>query len=166
MQLSSTNINALLEELNKFDWEIADLGHLLEEQTRPRGIKRETMFRVLEDSHFVEKLVCLIQVEELLDNVHPAHLPPAVTQLYDQIEALLDEKRIHKAEVLCLTLEEVRFSARVIKRLRAEGITNLGELRVRTQKYLASIPGLGNQAIHEIIDKLRDLGLTLSQEMD
>ena len=65
------------------------------------------------------------------------------------------------AEDLALPIEDLDLTVRSYNCLKREGIHTVGELVSRSEADLLDIRNFGSKSIHEVADKLRDMGLQL-----
>lgn len=93
----------------------------------------------------------------LVDHFAVIASPPHVTAETPQIK---------EAEAVPSTdeLAELALSARTANALKKNGVSSLAELQMRSKKELEEFAGLGKKGIEEIVEKLKERGLSLKED--
>ena len=77
---------------------------------------------------------------------------------------MIEKTEDPKAIALEKTIEELDFSQRAYNCLKRDGINTLQELVSKSETEIMKIRNLGKKSLKEVLDKVRDLGLTLHDD--
>jgi len=105
-------------------------------------------------SNILVRLKALLKERHLIDE--------QITHLLAESTTTLKERNLNRPLVL---LEEVGFTARVLKALRSEGFTHLNDIEYFKETDLRSIPNLGKLSFNEILFQSRRRGIELGSRV-
>lgn len=105
-------------------------------------------------SNILVRLKALLKERHLLDE--------QITHLLAESTTTLKERNLNRPLV---PLEEVEFTARVLKALRSEGFTHLNDIEYFKETDLRSIPNLGKISFNEILFESRRRGIELGSRV-
>jgi len=77
---------------------------------------------------------------------------------------MIEKAEDSKTRALETTIEELDFSVRAYNCLKRAGIHNLQDLVNKTESEMMKIRNLGKKSLKEVLQKIKDLGLTLREE--
>ena len=78
-------------------------------------------------------------------------------------EIMVEKEETKKEKVLELTVEELDLSVRSYNCLKRAGINTVEDLAVKTSEEMMRVRNLGKKSLEEVINKLTDLGLILTE---
>ena len=78
----------------------------------------------------------------------------------DQMKEMIKER---KSVILDTHIDDLEFSARTYNALKREGLCTLGDISNVTEQKLAKIRNLGEKSCNEVIEKLKEYGLSLKE---
>lgn len=87
-----------------------------------------------------------------------------LSAIADVTGLMIEKTEDPKAIALEKTIEELDFSQRAYNCLKRDGINTLQELVSKSETEIMKIRNLGKKSLKEVLDKVRDLGLTLHDD--
>ena len=87
-----------------------------------------------------------------------------LSAIADVTGLMIEKTEDPKAIALEKTIEELDFSQRAYNCLKRDGINTLQELVSKSETEIMKIRNLGKKSLKEVLDKIRDLGLTLHDD--
>ena len=87
-----------------------------------------------------------------------------LSAIADVTGLMIEKTEDPKAIALEKTIEELDFSQRAYNCLKRDGINTLQELVSKSETDIMKIRNLGKKSLKEVLDKVRDLGLTLHDD--
>ena len=76
----------------------------------------------------------------------------------------IEKEEDKKVKVLEMPIEELELSVRSFNCLKRSGISTVGDLTNKTENDMMKVKNLGKKSLEEVIAKLHDLGLNLTEE--
>ena len=87
-----------------------------------------------------------------------------LSEIADMTGIMIEKAEDSKTRALETTIEELDFSVRAYNCLKRAGIHNLQDLVNKTESEMMKIRNLGKKSLKEVLQKIKDLGLTLREE--
>ena len=87
-----------------------------------------------------------------------------LSKIADMTGIMIEKTEDIKTRTLETTIEELDFSVRAYNCLKRAGIHNLQDLVNKTEPEMMKIRNLGKKSLKEVLQKIKDLGLTLRDE--
>ena len=87
-----------------------------------------------------------------------------LSEIADMTGIMIEKTEDSKTRALETTIEELDFSVRAYNCLKRAGIHNLQDLVNKTESEMMKIRNLGKKSLKEVLQKIKDLGLTLRDE--
>ena len=87
-----------------------------------------------------------------------------LSEIADMTGIMIEKAEDSKTRALETTIEELDFSVRAYNCLKRAGIHNLQDLVNKTESEMMKIRNLGKKSLKEVLQKIKDLGLTLRDE--
>ncbi|MCD7777468.1 MAG: DNA-directed RNA polymerase subunit alpha, partial [Clostridiales bacterium] len=81
-------------------------------------------------------------------------------------EILVEKEEGKKEKVLELTIEELDLTVRSYNCLKRAGINTVEDLAKKTEEDMMKVRNLGRKSLEEVLNKLAELGLSLSPSED
>lgn len=81
-------------------------------------------------------------------------------------DVIVEKEEDKKEKVLEMTIEELDLSVRSYNCLKRAGINTVENLIAKSDEDMMKVRNLGRKSLEEVINKLKDLGLTLKKEED
>ena len=94
------------------------------------------------------------RIRELTDDLS------MITKMTNEV---LDKEENEKEKVLVMSIDELELSVRSYNCLKRAGINTVEELTNRTSEDMMKVRNLGRKSLEEVLAKLKELGLELSQ---
>ena len=79
-------------------------------------------------------------------------------------QVMVEKEEDKKVKVLEMPIEELELSVRSFNCLKRSGISTVGDLTNKTENDMMKVKNLGKKSLDEVIAKLHDLGLNLTEE--
>ena len=79
-------------------------------------------------------------------------------------QVMVEKEEDKKVKVLEMPIEELELSVRSFNCLKRSGISTVGDLTNKTENDMMKVKNLGKKSLEEVIAKLHDLGLNLTEE--
>ncbi len=89
-----------------------------------------------------------------------------LTETINDVEIMVEKEEEEKDKILEMTIEELDLSVRSYNCLKRAGINTVEELTQRTEEDMIKVRNLGKKSLEEVIQKLRELGLSLKESDD
>jgi len=89
-----------------------------------------------------------------------------LTDHIDDVEIMVEKEEDKKEKVLEMTIEELDLSVRSYNCLKRAGINTVEELIQRTEEDMMKVRNLGKKSLEEVINKLKELNLSLKPSDD
>lgn len=87
-----------------------------------------------------------------------------LSKIADMTGIMIEKTEDPKTRALETTIEELDFSVRAYNCLKRAGVHNLQDLVNKTEPEMMKIRNLGKKSLKEVLQKIKDLGLTLRDE--
>ncbi|WP_048601040.1 DNA-directed RNA polymerase subunit alpha [Rubeoparvulum massiliense] len=88
----------------------------------------------------------------------------SLTDEAQEAEIMIEKENDEKEKVLEMTIEELELSVRSYNCLKRAGINTVQELTQKTEEDMMKVRNLGRKSLEEVVEKLRELGLSLRTE--
>ena len=79
---------------------------------------------------------------------------------------MVEKEDNEKEKVLEMSIDELELSVRSYNCLKRAGINTVEELTNKTAEDMMKVRNLGRKSLEEVLTKLKELGLSLSQSED
>ncbi len=79
-------------------------------------------------------------------------------------QIMVEKEEDEKEKILEKPIEELELSVRSFNCLKRSGVSTVGDLTKKTENDMMKVKNLGKKSLEEVIEKLHDLGLDLTQE--
>lgn len=89
-----------------------------------------------------------------------------LTETVNDVEIMVEKEEEQKDKILEMTIEELDLSVRSFNCLKRAGINTVEELVQRDEEDMMKVRNLGKKSLEEVINKLRELGLSLRKDDD
>lgn len=89
-----------------------------------------------------------------------------LTETVNDVEIMVEKEEEQKDKILEMTIEELDLSVRSYNCLKRAGINSVEELVQRNEEDMMKVRNLGKKSLEEVINKLRELGLSLRKDDD
>jgi len=89
-----------------------------------------------------------------------------LTETVNDVEIMVEKEEEQKDKILEMTIEELDLSVRSYNCLKRAGINTVEELVQKNEEDMMKVRNLGKKSLEEVINKLRDLGLSLRKDDD
>ena len=86
-----------------------------------------------------------------------------LSEVAQSAEVMIEKEDDEKEKVLEMSIDELELSVRSYNCLKRAGINTLEELTNRTSEDMMKVRNLGRKSLEEVLAKLKELGLELSQ---
>ena len=86
-----------------------------------------------------------------------------LSEVAQSAEVMIEKEDDEKEKVLEMSIDELELSVRSYNCLKRAGINTVEELTNRTSEDMMKVRNLGRKSLEEVLAKLKDLGLELSQ---
>ncbi len=87
-----------------------------------------------------------------------------LSETLNEKSTVVEKEEAQHDKVLEMTIEELDLSVRSFNCLKRAGINTVEDLVVKTEDEMMKVRNLGRKSLEEVVQKLGDLGLALSQE--
>jgi len=81
----------------------------------------------------------------------------------DNSEAVVDREETHREKMMEMSIEELDLSVRSYNCLKRAGINTVVDLTNKTEEDMMKVRNLGRKSLEEVLNKMTDLGLALTQ---
>ncbi|MCL6612201.1 MAG: DNA-directed RNA polymerase subunit alpha [Peptococcaceae bacterium] len=89
-----------------------------------------------------------------------------LTETVNDVEIMVEKEEEQKDKILEMTIEELDLSVRSYNCLKRAGINTVEELVQRNEEDMMKVRNLGKKSLEEVINKLKELGLSLRKDDD
>ncbi|MHB8916755.1 MAG: DNA-directed RNA polymerase subunit alpha [Desulfocucumaceae bacterium] len=89
-----------------------------------------------------------------------------LTETVNDVEIMVEKEEEQKDKILEMTIEELDLSVRSYNCLKRAAINSVEELVQRNEEDMMKVRNLGKKSLEEVINKLRELGLSLRKDDD
>lgn len=89
-----------------------------------------------------------------------------LTESVNDVEIMVEKEEEKKDKILEMTIEELDLSVRSYNCLKRAGINSVEELVQRNEEDMMKVRNLGKKSLEEVINKLKELGLSLRKDDD
>ncbi len=86
-----------------------------------------------------------------------------LSEVAQSAEVMIEKEDDEKEKVLEMSIDELELSVRSYNCLKRAGINTVEELTNRTSEDMMKVRNLGRKSLEEVLAKLKELGLELSQ---
>ena len=86
-----------------------------------------------------------------------------LSEVAQSVEVMIEKEDDEKEKVLEMSIDELELSVRSYNCLKRAGINTVEELTNRTSEDMMKVRNLGRKSLEEVLAKLKELGLELSQ---
>ena len=86
-----------------------------------------------------------------------------LSEVAQAAEVMIEKEDDEKEKVLEMSIDELELSVRSYNCLKRAGINTVEELTNRTSEDMMKVRNLGRKSLEEVLAKLKELGLELSQ---
>ena len=86
-----------------------------------------------------------------------------LSEVAQAAEVMIEKEDDEKEKVLEMSIDELELSVRSYNCLKRAGITTVEELANKTSEDMMKVRNLGRKSLEEVLAKLKELGLELSQ---
>lgn len=87
-----------------------------------------------------------------------------LTETANNVEIMVEKEEEKKDKVLDMTIEELDLSVRSYNCLKRAGINTIEELIQRNEEEMMKVRNLGKKSLEEVVNKLKELGLSLRKD--
>ncbi|MCL6476861.1 MAG: DNA-directed RNA polymerase subunit alpha [Peptococcaceae bacterium] len=87
-----------------------------------------------------------------------------LTETVNDVEIMVEREEEKKDKILEMTIEELDLSVRSYNCLKRAGINTVEELVQRNEEDMMKVRNLGKKSLEEVINKLKELGLSLRKD--
>ncbi|SHE80388.1 DNA-directed RNA polymerase subunit alpha [Desulforamulus putei] len=87
-----------------------------------------------------------------------------LTETVNDVEIMVEKEEEQKDKIMEMTIEELDLSVRSYNCLKRAGINTVEELIQRNEEDMMKVRNLGKKSLEEVVNKLRELGLSLRQD--
>ncbi len=79
------------------------------------------------------------------------------------VEIMVEKEVTEKEKILVMTIDELDLSVRSHNCLKRAGINTVQELTSKTEEDMMKVRNLGNKSLEEVLNKMKELGLSLAE---
>lgn len=87
-----------------------------------------------------------------------------LTENVEDVEIMVEKEEEQKDKILEMTIEELDLSVRSYNCLKRAGINTVEELIQRNEEDMMKVRNLGKKSLEEVVNKLKELGLSLRKD--
>jgi len=87
-----------------------------------------------------------------------------LTESLNDVEIMVEKEEEQKDKILEMTIEELDLSVRSYNCLKRAGINTVEELTQRNEEDMMKVRNLGKKSLEEVVNKLKELGLSLRKD--
>lgn len=128
------------------------------------GLNQECIDEITRELKILSLNLVDITDNELLELRSFEKLDGLIESYLISSDSFLEEKLLeYPKDVLEIDIEDLNLSLRAFNCLKRAGINTVGDIAIHSRLYLSRIKNFGRKSLHEVINKLKELGIELEE---